>query len=108
MNMLPIGHAELYIYPENTLPHDSIPMPQRIDVTDLQALVEVLNAIPAETSFSVLLVINECVVGNGKYFMTEDNAVINREYGACVGFLIKPLALLREARQNLEKEIQLV
>ena len=100
MNMLPIGHAELYIYPENALPQDSIPMPQRIDVTDLQALVEVLNAIPSETSFSVLLVINECVVGNGKYFMNSENAVILHEYGACVGFLIKPLALLRDARQR--------
>ncbi|HAG97297.1 MAG TPA: hypothetical protein DCL75_00115 [Ktedonobacter sp.] len=100
MNVLAIGHAELYMYPENTMPQESPPMPQRIDVTDLQVLVEVLNAVPSETSFSVLLVINECVVGNGKYFMNSENTVILHEYGACVGFLIKPLALLREARQR--------
>lgn len=73
MNVLAIGHAELYMYPENTMPQDAPPMPQRIDVTDLQVLVEVLNAVPSETSFSVLLVINECVVGNGKYFMNSEN-----------------------------------
>lgn len=106
MNPLAIGHAELYIYPENTVQQDCTAItPHRMDVSDIQALVEVLNIIPNETSFSVLLVINECVVGNGNYFMTADNAVIIREYGACVGFLIKPLALLREARQNLATEI---
>lgn len=53
---------------------------------------------PAETSFSVLLVINDCVVGNGKYFMTHETVTILHEYGACTGFLIKPLKMLQEAR----------
>ncbi|GAC1380767.1 MAG: hypothetical protein NVS4B7_06860 [Ktedonobacteraceae bacterium] len=100
MSLLAIGHAELYIYPENTVQPDHTITPRRVDVADIQTLVEVLNVIPGETSFSVLLVVNECVVGNGNYFMTNDNAVILREYGACVGFLITPLAMLREARQR--------
>ncbi|GCE13636.1 hypothetical protein [Tengunoibacter tsumagoiensis] len=99
MNTLSIGHAELYIYPEKVSSHDTIVSPQRIDVANQQELIEVLNMMPAETSFSVLLVMNECVVGNGKYFMTHETVTILHEYGACVGFLIKPLALLREARQ---------
>ncbi|MFL5628418.1 MAG: hypothetical protein ACJ788_22795 [Ktedonobacteraceae bacterium] len=106
MNPFAIGHAELYIYAENTIQQEGTTLaPRRLDVSDIQELVEVLNIIPNETSFSVLLVINECVVGNGNYFMTADNAVIIREFGACVGFLIKPLALLREARQNLAAEM---
>ncbi len=106
MNPFVIGHAELYIYAENIIQQEGAPLtPRRVDVSDIQELVEVLNVIPNETSFSVLLVINECVVGNGNYFMTADNAVIIREFGACVGFLIKPLALLREARQNLAAEM---
>src|SRR5256714_14005084 len=101
MNPMAIGHAELYIYPENTVQQDDTSiLPRRMDVSDMQALVEVLNIIPDETSFSVLLVINECVVGNGNYFMNSENAVILHEYGACVGFLIKPLALLRDARHR--------
>jgi len=106
MNPFVIGHAELYIYAENTVQQEGATLtPRRVDVSDIQELVEVLNIIPNETSFSVLLVMNECVVGNGNYFMTADNAIIIREFGACVGFLTKPLALLREARQNLATEI---
>jgi hypothetical protein len=99
MNALSIGHAELYVYPEKVTAQDTIVSPQRIDVTGLQGLVEVLTMMSAETSFSVLLVMNECVVGNGKYFMTHETVTVLHEYGACVGFLHKPLALLREARQ---------
>jgi len=104
MTVIPIGHAELYIYPENVVQPDSTIMPRRIDVSDMQALLEVLNMIPGETSFSILLVMNECVVGNGNYFMGTDNAMILREFGACVGFLIQPLALLREARQRATEQ----
>jgi hypothetical protein len=98
MNALSIGHAELYIYPEKVALQDKMVSPQRIDVADLQELVEVLQMMPVETSFSVLLVINDCVVGNGKYFMTHENITVLHEYGACVGFLTKPLALIQEAR----------
>jgi hypothetical protein len=101
MNTLAIGHAEIYIYPENAVLPDHTIAPRRIDVSNMQELAEVLSVIPNETSFSLLLVMNECVVGNGNYFMNNDNAVILREYGACVGFLIKPLALLRESRQHV-------
>lgn len=104
MTVLPIGHAELYIYSEDAVQPDATIMPRRIDVSDIQALLEVLNVIPSETSFSVLLVMNECVVGNGNYFMGTDNAMILREFGACVGFLIQPLALLREARQRAAEQ----
>ncbi|GCE27449.1 hypothetical protein KDA_29330 [Dictyobacter alpinus] len=100
MNAFAIGHAELYIYPEKVTPHDRIVSPQRIDVTGTQDLLEVLTSMPAQTSFSVLLVINDCVVGNGKYFMTHETVTILHEYGACIGFLVKPLAMLREARQS--------
>lgn len=100
MNALSIGHAELYIYPEKVSSHDAIVAPQRMDIADLQELVDVMHMMSAETSFSVLLVMNECVVGNGKYFITEDSISILHEYGACVGFLRKPLALLQEARMR--------
>jgi hypothetical protein len=100
MQTAAIGHAEFYVYPERVTPHDTIVSPQRIDVMDLQMLVEVLGMMPAETSFSVLLVINECVVGNGKYIKDHATISILHEYGACVGFLAKPLALLREAHQQ--------
>ncbi|GCE05896.1 hypothetical protein [Dictyobacter aurantiacus] len=103
MNAMAIGHAELYIYPEKVTPQDRISSPQRIDVTGTQELLEVLTSMPAETSFSVLLVINDCVVGNGKYFMTHETVTILHEYGACVGFLVKPLAILREARQEHQR-----
>ncbi|GCE19974.1 hypothetical protein [Dictyobacter kobayashii] len=103
MNAMAIGHAELYIYPEKVTPHDRISSPQRIDVVGTQELLEVLVSMPAETSFSVLLVINDCVVGNGKYFMTHETVTILHEYGACVGFLVKPLTLLREARQEHQR-----
>ena len=84
MNPLAIGHAELYIYPENTIQQDGTTiMPHRMDVSDIQALVEVLNIIPNETSFSVLLVMNECVVGNGNYFMAADNAVMISPVVSC-------------------------
>ncbi len=98
MNVMAIGHAELYIHPEKVEAHDRIVSPQRIDVTNTQELLEVLTAMPAETSFSVLLVMNDCVVGNGKYFMTHETVTILHEFGACAGFLVKPLAILREAR----------
>ena len=100
MHAMAIGHAELYIYPEKITPQDKIVTPQRRDVADLQEFVEVLAMLPAETSFSVLLVVNDSVVGNGKYFMTHETVTILHEYGACTGFLLKPLALLREARQQ--------
>lgn len=100
MNVMAIGHAELYIHPEKVEAHDRIVSPQRIDVTNTQELLEVLTAMPAETSFSVLLVMNDCVVGNGKYFMTHETVTILHEFGACAGFLIKPLTILREARME--------
>jgi hypothetical protein len=100
MNAMTIGHAELYIHPEKVEAHDRIISPQRIDVTNTQELLEVLTAMSAETSFSVLLVMNDCVVGNGKYFMTHETVTILHEFGACSGFLVKPLALLREARME--------
>ena len=100
MHAMVIGHAELYIYPEKVAPHDTIVSPQRIDVSNMQELIEALTIMPAETSFSVLLVINECVVGNGKYYMTHETVSVLHEYGACTGFLVKPVALLREARQQ--------
>ncbi|GER88802.1 hypothetical protein KDW_29640 [Dictyobacter vulcani] len=100
MNAFAIGHAELYIYPEKVSPQDRIASPQRIDVTGMQDLLEVLTSMSAETSFSVLLVMNDCVVGNGKYFMTHETVTILHEYGACVGFLVKPLTMLREARMK--------
>jgi hypothetical protein len=93
-----IGHAELYIYPEKVEPQDQIVSPQRVDVIGIENLLEVLTLMPAETSFSVLLVINDCVVGNGKYFMTHETVTILHEYGACTGFLMKPLKMLQEAR----------
>jgi len=98
MNVLSIGHAELYIYPEKVSPQDTIINPQRMDIVDLQELVNVLQMMPVETSFSVLLVMNDCVVGNGKYFMTHENITVLHEYGACAGFIAKPLALIKEAR----------
>ena len=106
MKPFSIGHAELYIYPEKVAAQDTLVSPQRIDVADLQELVEVLQMMPVETSFSVLLVMNDCVVGNGKYFMTHENITILHEYGACAGFLTKPLALIQEARaqQAQQKE----
>ncbi len=104
MKATAIGHAELYIYPEKVTSHDAIVSPQRIDVADIQEMVEVLLMMPAETSFSVLLIINECVVGNGKYFMTHETISVLHEYGACVGFLLKPLALLREARFQQQQQ----
>ncbi|SRR5579883_870816 len=100
MSAMSIGHAELYIYPEKVTAYDTIVAPQRIDVTQMQELLEVLTMMPAETSFSVLLVINDCVVGNGKYFMTPETVTVLHEYGACTGFLLKPLALLSEARRQ--------
>ncbi|GCF09079.1 hypothetical protein [Dictyobacter arantiisoli] len=103
MNVMAIGHAELYIYPEKVAPQDRIVSPQRIDVASTQELLEVLTSMSAETSFSVLLVINECVVGNGKYFMTHETVTILHEFGACIGFLVKPLALLREARLEYQQ-----
>ncbi len=93
-----IGHAELYIYPEKVSPHDRIVSPQRADVSSIEDLTEVLTLMPAETSFSVLLVMNDCVVGNGKYFMTHETITILHEYGACVGFLVKPTQMLHEMR----------
>ena len=104
MNPMAIGHAELYIYPEKVSSQDRIVSPQRVDVANIQELVEVLTMMPAETSFSVLLVMNECVVGNGKYFMTHDTVTVLHEYGACAGFLIKPVDLLREARQQKQEQ----
>jgi len=100
MSMVALGHAELYIYPEKVAPQDKIVSPQRIDVSTIQDLIEVLTLMPAETSFSVLLVINECVVGNGKYFMTHETVTVLHEYGACVDFLVKPLATLHELRKQ--------
>ena len=101
-----LGHAELYIYPEKVEPQDRIHSPQRVDVASVQELLEVLTSMPAETSFSVLLIINDCVVGNGKYFMTHETVTILHEYGACVGFLVKPLTLLREARLQYHQRKQ--
>ena len=98
MNSRSIGHAELYIYPEKVALQDTIVSPQRIDVGDLAELVKVLQMMPVETSFSVLLVINDCVVGNGKYFMTHETITVLHEYGACTGFIAKPLALIKEAQ----------
>ncbi len=100
MSTMALGHAELYIYPEKVAPQDKIISPQRIDVATMQDLVEVLTLMSAETSFSVLLVINECVVGNGKYFMTHETVTVLHEYGACVDFLVKPLMTLHELRRN--------
>lgn len=100
MNSLAIGHAELYIYPEKVSPQDTIVSPQRIDVATIQELVQILHMLPVETSFTVLLSINECIVGNGKYFMTHENITVLHEYGACVGFLVNPSVLLRELRQQ--------
>ncbi|HTI15449.1 MAG TPA: hypothetical protein VL461_12950 [Dictyobacter sp.] len=100
MNAMAIGHAEIYIYPEKISSQDRIVSPQRIDVASISELVEVLMIMPAETSFSVLLVMNESVVGNGKYFMTHETISVLHEYGACAGFLVKPLALLNEARKQ--------
>lgn len=100
MKPLAIGHAELYIYPEKVAPQDAIVSPQRVDVMTVQELVHVLHMLPIETSFTVLLSINECIVGNGKYFMTHENVTVLHEYGACVGFLTHPLVLLHELRQR--------
>ena len=98
MNAVSIGHAELYIYPEKVAVEDTIVSPQRIDVADLAELVKVLQMMPVETSFSVLLVIIDCVVGNGKYFMTHESITVLHEYGACTGFIAKPLNLIKEAQ----------
>ena len=98
MNTLSIGHAELYIHPEKVSMQDTIISPQRIDITDLGELVKVLQMMPIETSFSALLVINDCVVGNGKYFMTNETITVLHEYGACAGFIAKPLTLIKEAQ----------
>jgi hypothetical protein len=98
MNSLSIGHAELYIYPEKVAIQDTIVSPQRIDVGDLAELVKVLQMMPVETSFSVLLVMNDCVVGNGKYFMTHETVTVLHEYGACTGFIAKPLNLIKDAQ----------
>jgi hypothetical protein len=100
MNAFSIGHAELYIYPEKVAMQDTIVSPQRIDVGDLAELVKVLQMMPIETSFSVLLVINDCVVGNGKYFMTHETITVLHEYGACAGFIAKPLSLIKEAQSQ--------
>jgi hypothetical protein len=100
MDAMTIGYAELYIYPEKVEAHDRIVSPQRIDVTNTQELLEALIAMPAETSFSALLVMNDCVVGNGKYFKTHETVTILHEFGACAGFLVKPLTILREARME--------
>lgn len=100
MKPLAIGHAELYIYPEKIGEQDTIVSPQRIDVATVQELVQVLHMMPTQSSFTVLLSINECIVGNGKYFMDTENITILHEYGACVGFLVNPLTLLREMRQH--------
>jgi hypothetical protein len=106
MNSGSLGHAELYIYPEKVEPQDQIVSPQRVDVASVQELLEVLTLMPSETSFSVLLVINDSVVGNGKYFMTHETVTILHEYGACMGFLVKPLTLLREARLKHHQQQQ--
>jgi hypothetical protein len=95
-----IGHAELYINPEKVSPHDKIVSPQRLDVSSIEDLTEVFTLMPAETSFSVLLVMNDCVVGNGQYFMTHETITILHEYGACVGFLVKPMQMLHEIRRR--------
>lgn len=104
MASMAIGHAELYIYPEKVTPQDTIVNPQRLDISTLQELVEALHLMPTETSFSVLLVMNECVVGNGKYYMTNETVTVLHEYGACAGFIAKPLALLQEARARRTAE----
>jgi hypothetical protein len=106
MNAFSIGHAELYIYPEKVAPQDTIVSPQRIDVGDLAELVKVLQMMPVETSFSVLLVINECVVGNGKYFMTHETITVLHEYGACVGFIARPLDLIKETQAQQAQQAQ--
>lgn len=100
MKATAIGHAEIYVYPEKVTAHDTIVSPQRIDVADIQELVEVLAMMPEQSSFSILVVINECVVGNGKYVRDHKTISILHEYGACIGFLTKPLALLHEAWQQ--------
>ena len=104
MNTLSIGHAELYIYPEKVALQDTIVNPQRIDIADLAELVKVLQMMPVETSFSVLLVMNDCVVGNGKYFMTHETITVLHEYGACIGFIAKPLALIKEAQAQQQEQ----
>jgi len=98
MNALSIGHAELYIHPEKVALEDTIVTPQRIDIADMAELVKVLQMMSIETSFSVLLVMNDCVVGNGKYFMTHESVTVLHEYGACAGFIAKPLNLLKDAQ----------
>ena len=104
MDATAIGHAELYINPEKVSPQDRIVSPRRVDVTNLRELVEVLQLMPAETSFSILLVMNDCVVGNGNYFMTHETITALHEYGACQGFFTKPLALLHEARKRMDQQ----
>ena len=104
MDATTLGHAELYINPERVSPQDKIVSPQRIDVANIQELVEVLTLMPAETSFKVLLVMNECIVGNGTYFMNHETITALHEYGACQGFFVKPLALLHEARKRTEQQ----
>jgi hypothetical protein len=98
MNALSIGHAELYIHPEKVALEDTIVTPQRIDIADMAELVKVLQMMSIETSFSVLLVMNDCVVGNGKYFMTHETITVLHEYGACAGFIAKPLNLIKDAQ----------
>jgi hypothetical protein len=105
MNALSIGHAELYIYPEKVTMQDTIVSPRRIDITDLGELVKVLQMMPVETSFSALLVINDCVVGNGKYFMTHETITVLHEYGACIGFIAKPLTLIKDAQAQQAQDI---
>jgi hypothetical protein len=104
MNALSIGHAELYIYPEKVALEDTIVNPQRIDIADMAELVRVMQMMPVETSFSVLLVMNDCVVGNGKYFMTHETVTVLHEYGACAGFIAKPLNLLKEAQTQQQAQ----
>lgn len=74
----PVGYAKVYTESEGKEVLAGMPR-------TYAELVDVVAALPADAEFSVQLVMNVAIVGNGLYRKTEDGVLVLAEYGACQG-----------------------
>jgi len=74
----PVGYAKVYTETEDKEVLAGMPR-------TYAELVDVVAALPADAEFSVQLVMNVAIVGNGLYRKTEDGVLVLAEYGACQG-----------------------
>ncbi len=74
----PVGYAKVYIESEGKEVLAGMPR-------TFAELVDVVGALPLDAQFSVHLVMNGALVGQGRYRKMADGIEVLAEYGACQG-----------------------